>query len=106
MISIEMLNKAAELLLDNTSSGTQVILFGSHARNTATNESDADFLVIEPELEDRHSEMVRLRRIMRPLRIPVDVVVVSRKIFEEWKDIPNTLLYDAVKEGKNYGIAA
>jgi uncharacterized protein len=106
MITSEILNKAAKMLLDNAPVGTQVILFGSHARNTATDESDADFLVIEPELDDRNREMVRLRHIMRPLRIPVDILVVSRRVFEEWKNVPNTLLNDALKEGRNYGVAA
>ena len=106
MISAEMLNQAAKLLLENSPAGSQVILFGSQARQTSTSESDADFLVIEPEVANRHAEMVRLRQVMRPLRIPIDVVVVSRSIFENWKEIPNTVIYDAFKEGKDYGVAA
>jgi predicted nucleotidyltransferase len=106
MVSAEMLNRAARLLLDNSPAGSNVILFGSQARQTATNESDADFLVIEPEVYNRHAEMVRLRQILRPLRFPVDVVVVSRSVFDNWKEIPNTIIYDAYKEGKDYGVAA
>ena len=106
MISLEMLERAAKLLLDNSPAGLRVILFGSHARHAAKNESDADFLVIEPEVYNRHSEMVRLRQVMRPLRIPIDVVVISRSVFEDWKEIPNTVIYDAVKEGIEYGVAA
>jgi predicted nucleotidyltransferase len=106
MISIEMLDRAATLLLGNAPIGSQVILFGSQARQTATSESDADFLVIEPDVRNRHTEMVRLRQVMRPLRIPVDVIVVSRSVFENWKETPNTVIYDAFKEGKDYGVAA
>jgi uncharacterized protein len=106
MISTEMLNRAAKLLLGNSPAGSRVILFGSQARHTATSESDADFLVIEPEVHNRHAEMVRLRQIMRPLRLPIDVVVVSRSVFDNWKEIPNTVIYDAFKEGKDYGVAA
>jgi len=93
-------------LLESAPAGSQVILFGSHARQTATSFSDADFLVIEPEVLDRYGEMVRLGRILRPLRIAADVVVVSRFVYENWKDIPNTLLYNAAREGIDYGIAA
>lgn len=106
MISSEVLNRAAKLLLDNSPAGSQVILFGSQARQTSSIDSDADFLVIEPEVQNRHAEMVRLRQIVRPLRIPVDIVVVSRSIFDNWKEIPNTVIYDAFKEGKDYGVAA
>jgi uncharacterized protein len=106
MISSEMLNRAAKLLLENSPSGSRIILFGSQASQTSGSESDADFLVIEPEVQNRHAEMVRLRQILRPLRIPVDIVVVSRMVFENWKEIPNTVFYDAFKEGKEYGVAA
>lgn len=106
MISKEMLNKAAKLLLENSPLGSQLILFGSQARGTKTSESDADFLVIEPDVQNRYAEMVRLRQILRPLRIPVDIVVVSRSIFEDWKEVPNTVIYEAFKEGRDYGVSA
>ena len=47
---------------------TQILLFGSQADGTARADSDLDFLVIEPTVEDRAREMVRLRRSLRPLR--------------------------------------
>ena len=77
-------------------------LFGSHATGEADVESDLDFLVIEPEVKDRHGEMVRLRQLLRPLRIPVDVLVVSAETFEEWRDTPNTVMYEAARRGKVY----
>ncbi len=40
----------------------RIILFGSHARGEAGEDSDLDFLVIESHVEDRAKEMVRLRR--------------------------------------------
>lgn len=101
-----MLNQAAKLLLKNSPPGSRLILFGSQARKSSTSESDADFLVIEPEVHNRHAEMVRLRQVVRPLRIPIDVVVVSQSVFDNWKEIPNTIIYDAFKEGKDYGVAA
>jgi predicted nucleotidyltransferase len=106
MISGELIDRAAQRLLEAAPSGSRVILFGSQARSGATDQSDADFLVIEPDLRDRHAEMVRLRQLLRPLRIPVDVLVVSRSVFEEWKDMPNTILFDAAREGREYGAAA
>jgi len=82
--------------------GSRVILFGSHAIGEADAESDLDFLVVEPEVKDRHGEMVRLRQLLRPLRIPVDVLVVSAETFEEWRDTPNTVMYEASRRGKVY----
>ena len=61
-----------------------------------------DFLVIEPQVEDRVGEVLRLRQMLRPLRIAVDLVVLSQERFDYWKDTPNTLPYRAVKEGRLY----
>ena len=80
--------------------GSTIILFGSRARGEAGPESDADFLVIEPEVKSRHDEMVRLRDVLRPLRIPVDVLVTSAEAFEEWADTPGTLYHEVKQEGK------
>ena len=38
----------------------QVILFGSHARSDARTDSDLDFLVIEPKVDNRQAESIRL----------------------------------------------
>jgi hypothetical protein len=37
-----------------------------------------DFLVIESEPHEKFNEMVRLRQVLRPLKIPVDVLVYSQ----------------------------
>ncbi|HUT24059.1 MAG TPA: nucleotidyltransferase domain-containing protein, partial [Sumerlaeia bacterium] len=84
--AVDLLRKAAP--------GATVIVFGSHARGESLPDSDLDLLVVEPELKSRRDEMVRLRDVLRPLRIPVDVLVTSRRTFEEWRDTPGTVLYE------------
>jgi predicted nucleotidyltransferase len=78
----------------------RIILFGSHARGEASEDSDLDFLVIEAHVEDRAKEMVRLRRALRPLRTPVDVLVYSTEDVARWGDQPGSALYWALREGK------
>ena len=80
--------------------GATVVLFGSYARGDYGPDSDADFLVIESELKSRRNEMVRLRDVLRPLRIPVDIVVTSGGTFDEWCDTPGTLYYEVKQEGR------
>jgi predicted nucleotidyltransferase len=77
-----------------------MFLFGSHARGEARPDSDLDFLVVEPEVTDRHGEVVRLRDVLRPLRVAADVVVTSRRVFEEWRTTPNNVLHEAAREGR------
>ena len=91
---------AVAALAEAAADAEQIVLFGSHARGDADSESDLDILVIEPKVEDRAREMVRLRRALRPLRLPVDVLVYSRAEVDQWGQQPGTALYWALKEGK------
>lgn len=59
-----------------------------------------DFLVIKSTVEDRARKMVRLRRALRPLRIPVDVLVYSTDEVARWGDQPGSALYWALREGR------
>lgn len=78
----------------------RILIFGSHARDEAREESDLDLLVIETEVPDRAAEMVRLRRLLRPLRIPVDILVYSHADVERWGNQPGSALFWALREGK------
>jgi predicted nucleotidyltransferase len=83
--------------------GATVILFGSYARGDSGPESDVDFLVVEPGVVSHHTEMVRLRDVLRPLRIPVDVLVTDVHTLDKWADTPGTLYYEIRREGRVYG---
>ncbi len=99
MIAGDLIDEAARRIAA-AAPGARVILFGSHARGEATPDSDVDLLVIEPQLNDRFGEIVRLQRVLAPLRLPADIVVVSERHASEWGDVPSTMLYDALREGR------
>ncbi len=100
MIDAATLAAAVATLAKAAPDAEQILLFGSHARGGANSESDLDFLVIEPTVENRAREMVRLRRALRPLRVPVDVLVYSRAEVDHWGHQPGTALYWALREGR------
>jgi predicted nucleotidyltransferase len=100
MIDQATIEKAVSLLLAASPAGSDVILFGSHARGDAGPQSDLDFLVVEPEVKSKHQEMVRLRDALRPLGVPADVLVTSRQVFEDWRETPNNVLHEAWKVGR------
>ncbi|ADL08890.1 nucleotidyltransferase domain-containing protein [Thermosediminibacter oceani] len=99
MIPQEKIDRAVEIL-KKEASPAKIILFGSYARGDMNEDSDIDFLVIKENVEDRRKEMVRLRRLLSPLRIPVDIIVVSSKYVEEWGNVKGSVLYPALREGK------
>jgi uncharacterized protein len=106
MIDRQTIESAVRTMLDAAPPASQVILFGSYARGDAGEDSDLDFLVVEPIVRSRRKEMVRLREALRPLRIPADVLVVSRAVFDAWKDLPNNVVYMAAREGRSFTHAA
>lgn len=93
--------EAAIRIISDAACPDRIVIFGSYARGDAREDSDLDLLVIEPEVRDRAREMVRLRRLLRPLRIPVDVLVYSSDEVERWGQQPGSVLYWALREGKS-----
>lgn len=100
MIDSATLTAAIQTLANAAPDAEQILLFGSYALGQATDASDLDFLVIEPTVENRAREMVRLRRALRPLRVPADVLVYSRAEVTQWGQQPGTALYWALREGR------
>ena len=87
-------------LIRNACHPKKIILFGSQARGTATQTSDFDIMVILDQITDRRQEIVKLSRLIKPLGIRADIVVVSEKTFSEWCDTPGSLYYEAAQEGR------
>lgn len=99
VIDDELLREAGRRLAA-AAPNARVILFGSHARGTAGERSDVDILVIEPEVENTALESVRLMRELRDLRVPFEVVVVSEREAEDWREVRGSLVHAAVAEGR------
>jgi uncharacterized protein len=86
--------------LSQAAPNARVILFGSRARGEGRPDSDLDLLVIEPKIDSRSSEFVRLRHALGELGVPVDLIVYRKSEVEKWRDVPGTFLYDVVREGR------
>jgi len=78
----------------------RIILFGSAAAGTMSPDSDIDLLVIEESPGDTRADSVRIGDVLRGLGFPFDVIVISRKRYEETKDIIGGIAYPATKHGK------
>ena len=79
----------------------RVILFGSAARGQTDPNSDADFLVITSnELPSPRQESVRIRRALRGLSMPMDILVISEKRLKELADQPGLIYREALRHGK------
>ena len=99
MISEETLRAVVERLVV-AAQPAKVILFGSYARGDATEDSDLDLMVIEPEVANAGEEMIRLHKVVGNVGSGVDVLVYSREEAARRSRVPGTLLYWAFKEGR------
>lgn len=97
-----LVDQTARALLRAAPEGSEVILFGSHARGTAGRHSDADFLVLEPTVSDSWAESVRLRRVVAQMPLAMDIIVMSRGKYERWKSFPGNIASEAAMEGRVY----
>jgi uncharacterized protein len=100
MVSQDVIEVAGQRLAAAANRPVKVVLFGSHARGDAGPDSDLDFLVVERDVGDRHAEMVRLGRELRPLGVPIDVVVVSERYAEDWGGVEGSMVHAALTEGR------
>jgi predicted nucleotidyltransferase len=78
----------------------RLIVFGSAARGHLAASNDLDLLVVEPEVANRYSEMVRLQKALRGILIPLDLVVTSEAGYNERSQVPGTLEFAARTEGR------
>ena len=99
MVEANVMTKMVALLRD-AAHPRQIILFGSYARGDERPDSDLDLLVILDHVQDRAAEMVRLARVLSPLRLPVDLLVASEDTFRYWADTPGNVYAAARAEGK------
>ena len=78
----------------------RVILFGSHARGTATPDSDVDLLVILPHVTDKRRATVEIRRVLGDLPVSKDVIVTTPEEIVRRGGLAGSLLRPALREGK------
>ena len=77
----------------------KIILFGSHARREASDESDYDLLVIEPSMAPRFRRAVQYRRALKGFGHSKDIVVWTPDEIAEWQNVPNAFVTTALREG-------
>jgi predicted nucleotidyltransferase len=78
----------------------RLILFGSHARGDAGPESDVDLLVVLPQVANKRSAAIEIRRALVGLPVCKDIVVTTPEEITRRGDLIGTVLRPALREGK------
>lgn len=79
----------------------KVILFGSVVAGKPDIHSDVDILVVtSDEIESSRKESVRIRRALRGISMPMDILVVPEKRLQKLADQPGLVYREAVRHGR------
>lgn len=98
-VTPEKIREAVRRVVE-TAHPLKIIVFGSQARGAGKTDSDLDLLVVEREVADRYSEMVRLHRALKGLIMGVDILVIGERDFAEWSETPGSVYRAARQEGR------
>jgi predicted nucleotidyltransferase len=78
----------------------RIIMFGSAAIGNMTRDSDIDLLVLKSAPDNPRRESVRVRRALRGLGYPFDIIVMATERFDESKGVIGGIAFPANKYGK------
>jgi len=78
----------------------QVLLFGSYADGTATEDSDLDLLIVMESSEPRYKRGAMIRNLFWPPKAPMDILVYTPEEVRRWNGLPNHVLTNAFTTGK------
>ncbi len=93
--------EAAVRKIVEVSRPVKLILFGSYIRGETNVNSDLDVLVIaRDEIGNPRKESVRIRRALRGISMPMDILVVPQSKWDELKDVPGLIYHEALRKGK------
>ena len=78
----------------------KIILFGSYVYGIPDRESDIDLLIIKGGIKSKIEEYSRIRRSLKGIRLPFDIIVITPEEFEfyshNWK---NSVVAEARSKG-------
>ena len=99
-ITPEKVHSAVQRILE-VSKPKKIILFGSFIRGKVNVHSDLDVLIVTgDEVENSRKESVRIRRALKGISMPMDILVITETKFKELADQPGLIYREIVKYGE------
>lgn len=99
-MDIEVLIKEAVKRIIDEFNPEKIILFGSYAYGHPSPDSDMDLLIVMDTHAKPHKRAVPIRKILKGIGIPKDIIVKTPEEFERFKDIIGTIIYPASHKGR------
>jgi predicted nucleotidyltransferase len=81
-------------------SPVKIIIFGSYAYGQPTIDSDLDICIIKTEIKARVKEKLEIRKLLKEIVIPKDILLSSIDEYEFYKNQFGSVFMDIDKKGK------
>ncbi|MBU2446966.1 MAG: nucleotidyltransferase domain-containing protein [Bacteroidetes bacterium] len=98
MITKEQINKIVDTIVKNFNP-QRIILFGSYANNSRNAASDLDLLIIKDIDVPRYKRGRLIRKYLRGMKVPIDILVYTNEEIEKWKDVDTAFITSVLKKG-------
>ncbi len=93
------LKEAVRKIIENFNP-EKIILFGSYAYGQATKDSDIDLMVVMDTDMKPYERAIPIRKALKYLGMPKDIIVRTPQEFERFKDIIGIIIYTAAHKGR------
>ncbi len=78
----------------------KIILFGSYVYGTPNDDSDLDICIIEKFYESKSEEKRKIRKLLKKIRVPKDILLTYSEEYEFYKNECNSVYSDIDKKGE------
>ena len=99
MISQEEINEVIDRIVKNINP-EKIILFGSYASGNPSEDSDLDILIVKEMRMPRYKRSREVKKHLRGMKIPIDVMVYTKKEIKKWENTETAFINQAIKQGK------
>ncbi|MFW6047288.1 MAG: nucleotidyltransferase domain-containing protein [Candidatus Woesearchaeota archaeon] len=98
-ISQDEIKNAVKKIAENNNP-QKIIMFGSYATDKFNEYSDLDLLIIKKTDLPIRKRGREIRKNLRGLKFPIDIVVYTPEEINEWKNEKHSFISKILKEGK------
>ena len=99
MISQEKIDEIVQKIVEGYQP-EKIILFGSYANGTPTEDSDLDLLIVKDVEGPRRGRTVPVHMMLKEWSVPMDILIYTPKELEYATSLPITFESEIVRTGK------
>lgn len=99
MVTQEQIDEIKRRIVENITP-EKIILFGSYVDGNPTEDSDLDLLIVKDSHIPRYKRGREIRKYLRGLKIPVDLVVYTKDEIQKWSNVKTAFITTVMEKGK------